>query len=59
MIYKTKKLEKKAFEEGHATGAIHMDLEQQLSDMDSQDGRHPMPNKEKIDICISRIRLTL
>ncbi|XRD26338.1 sulfurtransferase [Lysinibacillus fusiformis] len=39
---------KKAFEEGHATGAIYIDLEQQLSDMDSKDGRHPMPNKEKL-----------
>lgn len=39
---------KKAFEEGHATGAIYIDLEQQLSDMDSKDGRHPMPSKEKL-----------
>ncbi|MEY2371195.1 sulfurtransferase [Lysinibacillus capsici] len=39
---------KKAFEEGHATGAIYIDLEQQLSDMDIKDGRHPMPSKEKL-----------
>lgn len=39
---------KKAFEEGHAPGAIYVDLEQELSDMESNNGRHPMPNKEKL-----------
>ncbi|MGN4125595.1 sulfurtransferase [Lysinibacillus sphaericus] len=36
------------FEEGHVPGAIFVDLEQDLSDMESSNGRHPMPSKEKL-----------
>lgn len=37
-----------AFEAGHAPGAVFVDLEQDLSDMASSNGRHPMPSKEKL-----------
>lgn len=39
---------KQAFNDGHAPGAVYMDLEQHLSDMESENGRHPMPSKEKL-----------
>ncbi|GLC86943.1 sulfurtransferase [Lysinibacillus piscis] len=39
---------KRAFEESHAPGAIYLDLEQDLSDMTSENGRHPMPSKAKL-----------
>lgn len=39
---------KQAFENGHAPGAVYFDLEQDLSDMASGNGRHPMPSKEQM-----------
>ena len=39
---------KHAFNSGHIEGAIYWDLEQDLSDMTSSDGRHPMPPKEQL-----------
>lgn len=39
---------RRLYEESHLTGAIFMDLEQDLSDMESENGRHPMPSKEKL-----------
>ncbi|MET1012883.1 MAG: sulfurtransferase, partial [Paenisporosarcina sp.] len=36
------------YREGHVDGAIYMDLEDDLSDMKSEHGRHPMPSKEKL-----------
>lgn len=39
---------KQAFNDGHAPGAVYMDLEEHLSDMESVNGRHPMPSKEKL-----------
>lgn len=32
----------------HVAGAIHWDLENDLSDMASENGRHPMPSKEQL-----------
>ena len=37
-----------AFADGHAPGAVYFDLEQDLSDMTSGNGRHPMPSKEQL-----------
>lgn len=48
----------KIFEEGHAPGAIFIDLEQDLSDMGSSDGRHPMPSKEKLSAVIQGLGLS-
>ena len=48
----------KLFEEGHAPGAIYIDLEQDLSDMGSSNGRHPMPNKEKLSALFEGLGLT-
>ncbi|HSP22461.1 MAG TPA: sulfurtransferase [Planococcus sp. (in: firmicutes)] len=39
---------KSLYEKGHVEGAIYWDLEEDLSDMASTAGRHPMPNKDKI-----------
>ena len=38
------------YEENHLDGAIYMDLEDDLSDMKSGMGRHPMPSKEKLEM---------
>lgn len=37
-----------AFASGHAPGAVYVDLERDLSDMTSGNGRHPMPSKEQL-----------
>lgn len=39
---------RRLYEESHLTGSIFMDLENDLSNMDSKDGRHPMPSKENL-----------
>ncbi|HWK24180.1 MAG TPA: sulfurtransferase [Ureibacillus sp.] len=39
---------KQAFQKGHIQGAVYWDLEQDLSDMTKNDGRHPMPSKEHL-----------
>lgn len=49
---------KKAFDEGHAPGAIYIHLEQDLSDMESDNGRHPMPNKEKLSAVFQGLGLS-
>lgn len=36
------------YNKGHIEGAVYWDLEEDLSDMDSKDGRHPMISKEKM-----------
>lgn len=37
-----------SFAAEHVAGAIHWDLENDLSDMTSENGRHPMPSKEQL-----------
>ncbi|MGB6777389.1 MAG: sulfurtransferase [Planococcus citreus] len=37
-----------SFAAEHVAGAIHWDLENDLSDMASENGRHPMPSKEQL-----------
>lgn len=49
---------RKAFDEGHAPGAIYIHLEQDLSDMESDNGRHPMPNKEKLSAVFQGLGLS-
>lgn len=39
---------KNLYDKAHVEGAIYWDLEEDLSDMASNAGRHPMPGKEKI-----------
>lgn len=49
---------KKAFDAGHAPGAMYFDLEQHLSDMTSKNGRHPMPSKAQLAQLIQQSGLT-
>lgn len=44
---------RKQYEKEHVLGAIHWDLEKDLSDMSSSNGRHPMPSKEQLKKLIS------
>lgn len=39
---------KQTFLNEHIEGAVYWDLEKDLSDMTKNDGRHPMPSKEKL-----------
>lgn len=39
---------RKLYEEEHVKGAVYWDLEQDLSDMSSREGRHPMPSKNQL-----------
>lgn len=39
---------KKMFDEGHLSGAVYLDLEKDLSDMNKTAGRHPLPDKKTI-----------
>lgn len=39
---------RKAYDEGHIEGAIYWDLNNDLSDLTSGNGRHPLPSKEKL-----------
>ena len=41
-------LGKQLYEEGHIEGAVYWDLEQDLSDMTKEGGRHPLPDKEAL-----------
>ena len=50
---------KKLFAEGHIAGAVYWDLEQDLSDMDSKSGRHPMISKEKMTSLVQQSGLQL
>lgn len=36
------------YNDGHLKDAVYMDLEQDLSDMSSSSGRHPLPTKDKL-----------
>jgi len=39
---------RKMYDEGHLDGAVYLDLEKDLSDMNKTAGRHPLPDKETI-----------
>ncbi len=39
---------KQMYDQGHLTGAVYLDLEKDLSDMNKPSGRHPLPEKETI-----------
>jgi len=39
---------RKLYGAGHLKGAIYLDMEDDLSDMQSEKGRHPMPSKEQL-----------
>lgn len=39
---------KKLYDKGHIAGAIYLNLEKDLSDMNKTNGRHPLPDKEKL-----------
>lgn len=39
---------KRNYAKSHVSGAIYWDLEEALSDMTKQEGRHPLPDKEKL-----------
>lgn len=43
----------------HLEGAIYWDLEEDLSDMDSQNGRHPMISKEKMTRIVQQAGLNV
>ncbi|HEY2396755.1 MAG TPA: sulfurtransferase [Rudaea sp.] len=43
------------YTEGHVAGAVHADLERELSDLSKQGlGRHPLPNAEHFSMLLSR-----
>ncbi|KZE38019.1 thiosulfate sulfurtransferase [Bhargavaea cecembensis] len=50
---------RKAFEEGHIAGAVYWDLEKDMSDMDSDRGRHPMPSRAQLTELFRRSGLSL
>ncbi|SIT66202.1 sulfurtransferase [Edaphobacillus lindanitolerans] len=49
----------KAYKAGHIAGAVHWDLEKDLSDMHSKNGRHPMPSREHLTELFRRSGLGL
>ncbi|RUS55158.1 thiosulfate sulfurtransferase [Kurthia sp. 3B1D] len=49
---------KKQFMDGHIKGARHIDIEKDLSDMTSSEGRHPMPTKDQLAAVVHRLGLT-
>lgn len=49
---------KRLFAEGHIEGARHIDIEDDLSDMSSDAGRHPMPTKAQLTETFQRLGLT-
>lgn len=53
-----KEVGRQAFVKGHAPGAVYFDLEQDLSDMKSGNGRHPMPSKEQLASLFEKAGLT-
>lgn len=52
-------LGRQKYVEEHIKGAIYWDLEQDLSDMTSTAGRHPMPTKEQLTALFQRSGLQL
>ena len=46
------------YKEGHIVGAIYWHLERDLSDMSSNEGRHPMPSQKQLQTLIERSGLT-
>ena len=49
---------KQAFVAGHIEGARHIDIEDHLSDMSSDAGRHPMPTKAQLTTTFRQLGLT-
>lgn len=47
------------YEAGHVQGAVHWDLNDDLSDMTKQEGRQPMPDKESLVELFQRSGLSL
>lgn len=47
-------LGKQLYEEGHIEGAIYWDLNDDLSDMTRNEGRHPLPSKEQLQQLFER-----
>ncbi|WP_107942573.1 sulfurtransferase [Metasolibacillus sp. FSL H7-0170] len=45
------------YKEGHMNGAVYWDLNRDLSDMTSKEGRHPMPKKEQLQSLFERTGL--
>ncbi|WP_213423135.1 sulfurtransferase [Bhargavaea massiliensis] len=50
---------RQAYEEGHIAGAVYWDLEKDMSDMASENGRHPMPSREHLTELYRRSGLSL
>ncbi|MFJ7826316.1 sulfurtransferase [Psychrobacillus sp. NPDC096623] len=50
---------RKSYNEEHLEGAIYWDLEEDLSDMTSQNGRHPMISKEKMTCLVQKSGLNV
>ncbi|RSK24822.1 sulfurtransferase [Bhargavaea beijingensis] len=50
---------RKAYLEGHISGAVYWDLEKDMSDMASKNGRHPMPSREQLTELFRRSGLSL
>lgn len=50
---------KKLFEQEHIQGAIFWDLEKDLSDMKSSEGRHPMPSQDQLENLTRKSGLSL
>ena len=50
---------RKMFDEEHLDGAIYWDLENDLSSMSSQNGRHPMISKEKMTSLVQKAGLNV
>ncbi|WP_010300989.1 sulfurtransferase [Kurthia senegalensis] len=49
---------KQQFANGHIEKAIYWDIEDDLSDMQSTNGRHPMPTKEQLEVLYHQSGLT-
>lgn len=43
------------YKEGHMNGAVYWDLNRDLSDMTSKEGRHPMPKKSNCNHYLSAL----
>ncbi|WP_040286693.1 sulfurtransferase [Sporosarcina koreensis] len=39
---------RRQYDEGHIRGAVHWDLEKDLSDMTAKGGRHPLPSRDRL-----------
>ncbi|KXH81970.1 sulfurtransferase [Sporosarcina sp. HYO08] len=50
---------KRKFAEEHIAGAVHWDLEEDLSDMTKSSGRHPMPDKSALTALFQKSGLNL